>query len=463
MLRLEILKKIGNVSYIDSFLMKKGRNNLRKLSALELEEFLKWYLNQEFSDNSEYPFVVFHYLKEALEYKIDIDELATLSLCFKTMPEEYIYRFLKNNNRYIIPLNLNGLTLLKTYLTSRITDKEELINLINLLPESCYFDFDLAYRRLGEDNLDTLLEYNRKLNTNGKRENFTKKVLQTGKMTLEEIKRYFLEVGALVITQVEYFGKLYEEAKDAEEKNKILDAFIDIINCNQNKIDQGIEKNEITGGFIPSCYEYIYAISRPIKFSMKMKNQMARKLLNAKNYKFMYEWLSNIKCSFNYELIDALMLEGKFVVKETLAIIDNNYLEYALTKLLTRDKDFISEVIELICNESKLFFDINRIDKILGFIYYRYYDFKISKESAINLINMASKYTPKFMNEYDFSESERNDIYEAYEDYESDFIRIYGLYLISGNKEYLYSEKDAKAKFAELKAIRKGIKERGKN
>ena len=191
---------------------------------------------------------------------------------------------------------------------------------------------------------------------------------------------------------------------------------------------------------------------------MDMKNEISKNLLQNKNWRFINElFFNSFESDNDYDMIDALMKENVEVVEDTLSSISDKYLEYALVKLLNRDRDFINEVIAYILNDyNKLryLFDIERIDMILDFVYYRFHDFKILKVWAINLIKLGSKYIPKFMSEYDFTKEEREDIFESYKLSDSDFERVYGSYLLTGDKDYWVSEKEAKEQFARFERCR---------
>ena len=58
------------------------------------------------------------------------------------------------------------------------------------------------------------------------------------------------------------------------------------------------------------------------------------------------------------------------------------------------------------------------------------------------------------MSEFDFTKEEREDIFESYKWMDSDFERVYGSYLLTGDKDYWVSEEEAKAQFARFERCR---------
>lgn len=249
------------------------------------------------------------------------------------------------------------------------------------------------------------------------------------------------------------FISLYKNA-DSVQKKKIIEEFIAIMNANQNDVD------EIHNGNLIEGYDfYLSNIKGNSNISMKMKNDIARKILEDKNYDFIYAWFrSNIMCDYNFNLIDALMLEDECVARNVLAFINLRYLEYAVSKLLNRDKDFIIRVMNIMCS-SVYSIDQYRVDQILDMIFNRYYDFKLSRRSILNLIMARSKYLPRFMCKLQFSVDERQTLLDCHWMNE-DFRTIYEKYLRTGDRKYLPSEREAKREFEELQNSRQRLRNR---
>lgn len=456
---LKMLMSIGNLKWLDDYL---NIRILNKLSVEDLKKFVIWYLNQEYDAKTNNKECVFGILDVARK-KIPLEELEELvinSRFMQSKPDKDFYYFFRfddflNSNGNL--LNLEGMPLLQTYLTSRVASNEELILLINT---KAAIDYDYAFRRLVSiGNIDTLLEYTKQLSQNEKfcQSELAKKMALSGLYSLEEIESFFKEVVLIADTIVDTFAKLFEHTQENEKRENVISTFISIVDFYQKKVDNGQESDAKKGDYLPGYNECAFSILK-FSISMDMKNEISKNLLQNKNWRFINElFFNSFESDNDYDMIDALMKENVEVVEDTLSSISDKYLEYALVKLLNRDRDFINEVIAYILNDyNKLryLFDIERIDMILDFVYYRFHDFKILKVWAINLIKLGSKYIPKFMSEYDFTKEEREDIFESYKLSNSDFERVYGSYLLTGDKDYWVSEKEAKEQFARFERCR---------
>lgn len=462
---LKILMRIGNLKWIDDYVDIKILN---KLSAKDLKKFVIWYLNQEYDAKTNNKECVFGILDVARK-KIPLEELEELvinSRFMQSKPDKDFYCFFRcdvflNNKGNL--LNLEGMPLLQTYLTSRIDTNDELIFLIN---RNAAIDYDYAFRKLvSVGNVDTLLEYAKQLNQNEKyyhygkhcQSDLAKQMALSGLYSLEEIEKFFKEVVLRSETIVEIFIKFFEYTQENEKRNIVINTFISIVDFYQKKIDSGQETDSKTGDYLPGYDECAFSISR-FDISSDMKNIISKNLLQNKNYRFINElFFNDFEFDYDYDIIDALMEENIEDVENTLSSINDKYLEYALVKLLNRGKDFVSDFISYMCNDYDrllYLFEIDRVDTILDFIYYRFHDFKILKACAINLIKLGSKYIPKFMSEFNFTKEERRDIYELYKWRNSDFEKVYGSYLLTGDKDYWVSEEEAKEQFARLERCR---------
>ncbi len=462
---LKILMKIGKLKWIEDYL---NIRILNKLSVEDLKKFVIWYLNQEYDAKTNNKECVFGILDVARK-KIPLEELEELvinSRFMQSKPDKDFYCFFRcdvflNNKGNL--LNLEGMPLLQTYLTSRIDTNDELILLINT---KAAIDYDYAFRKLvSVGNIDILLSYAKQLEQNEKYYHYgkychselTKKMALSSLYSLEEIEKFLKEVGVKADVIVEVFVYLFGQTKENQNKESVISTFISIVDFYQKKVDNGQESDAKKGDYLPGYNECAFSILK-FSISMDMKNEISKNLLQNKNWRFINElFFNSFESDNDYDMIDALMKENVEVVEDTLSSISDKYLEYALVKLLNRDRDFINEVIAYILNDyNKLryLFDIERIDMILDFVYYRFHDFKILKVWAINLIKLGSKYIPKFMSEFDFTKEEREDIFESYKWIDSDFEKVYGSYLLTGDKDYWVSEKEAKEQFARFERCR---------
>ncbi len=452
MLNLSVLMKFDSILKAEKLL---GNNNyrlLKKLNEKQFKAFFTWYLEHEYNITTKFPMFSFSLINTA-EEKMEIDEIEELvmnSKYFETIPLDRIIYFLRCGS-FLKIVDLDHFTFLKTFFTSKIKDYDILIELIN---GKRNIDYDYVFRSLVEiKDIEKLIEYNNILFNLEDRRKLIKVMIDSCYYTLEDFQNFIFNTILYIKDIVNILVELYNK-ENVYDKNEILDMFI----FETDIISPGYQESKYSLRDIR--YSYAYEITRNGNISLEMKNDIAKRLLEEKNYDFIYEWfLNNIDCDYNYKIIDTMMLEDEGMVKKVLASVSNKYIEYALTKLLDRDRSFIRYVIEYICRDYDIIgqFEVERIDKILEFIYYRYYDFKISKISAINLIKLGSKYISKFMSEYEFSEEERKDISDFYSwtGGDLDFQIVYGKYLRSGDKKYLLRETDAKSMFLELENKRK--------
>lgn len=453
---LKILMRLGLVHSVDEYLLKNNGRNLAKLRKKinDFDNFLKWYLNQEYDSDPKYNQAVFHYLNARNLVNLDkdiIEEMAIESRYLESIPEEEIMMFLSNFN-YDKFNALTSMKVLGTYLTSRISNS---FDLISLMDKRAPIDYDYAYRKLLTGSVIGKLEeyYYSVKRSMDIRINLGIKAAQSGLYSVEELKNFFLDVNMPSVVVIESFIGLYKNA-DLVQKEKIIEEFIAIMNANQNDVD------EIHNGNLIEGYDfYLSNIKGNSNISMKMKNDIARKILEDKNYDFIYAWFrSNIMCDYNFNLIDALMLEDECVARNVLTFINLRYLEYAVSKLLNRDKDFIIRVMNIMCS-SVYSIDQYRVDQILDMIFNRYYDFKLSRRSILNLIMARSKYLPRFMCKLQFSVGERQTLLDCHWMNE-DFRTIYEKYLRTGDRKYLPSEREAKREFEELQNSRQRLRNR---
>ena len=315
---LKILMRIGNLKWIDDYVDIKILN---KLSAKDLKKFVIWYLNQEYDAKTNNKECVFGILDVARK-KIPLEELEELvinSRFMQSKPDKDFYCFFRfddflNSNGNL--LNLEGMPLLQTYLTSRIGLDEDLILLIN---RKSAIDYAYAFRKLASvGNIDTLLEYAKQLNRDEKyyhygkhcQSDLAKQMALSGLYSWDEIERFFKEVVLRSETIVEIFIKFFEYTQENEKRNIVINTFISIVDFYQKKIDSGQETDSKTGDYLPGYDECAFSISR-FDISSDMKNIISKNLLQNKNYRFINElFFNDFEFDYDYDIIDALMEEN---------------------------------------------------------------------------------------------------------------------------------------------------------
>lgn len=428
MLRLDILMALGNINLINRFLFKNNRKNLKKLKRGKIETFIKWYLRCNYDESAYDKYAIYFYLDEAVR-KIGPNKVLLLvekSGFFESRPVEEIAYYFKILHNLDIP-ELKKVKSFRTYLTSKITKSYDLIELINNRVD---IDYDCAFKSLLEiQNIHYLITYIKALIRLDNKKRFVQAIINSNMYSLDELKTIFLAVKFAPNIVMEFITNIYKSTYSQEDRGKIIDTFDSLIEATEHRVNFDTSSEGLEEGYKGYAYQISLAKDMPVN----MKNDLAKKLIETKNYKFIYEWfLKDIKCSYNYDMIDCLILASEDVVANALVCINDKYVEYAVTKLLSRDKAFVFSVMEFIfIRVTDL--DILRMDRILAMIYAIYDDFKLSKTAAINLIKHKSMYMPKYINEYEFNADEKERIEDIYE-WVKLFLVIYESFIGKGNK-----------------------------
>lgn len=447
MLRLNILMQFNLISRIEKLILQNNGEYFLRLNKKEFTKFLNWYFSQEYQSTKEHqnaPFKCIELATNALDNE-DIDEQAISSKLFTSIPEERIYSFFKTGCYYPV-LDIKTFPLLQTYLTSRITDDQ---NLINLLNRSISIDADYAYRKLAEEELKQIIRYFNSLMHGEDRKNFTLQIFRNH--SLEDLKIFFESIDCPIYIIVEGFTQNYNNEPSQEVKSQILDTLISLFGSSTSPTQ---EETSIEENYYHKTYEeYARNIAANKNVTEEMKNQLAQKLLKDKNYDFIYYWFtSDIECAYNYQIIAAMTKEDADICTKLLMSINDKYLEHAFIKIINQGKEKVAQVIHEICEKIE-FFEISRVDKILAMVYFKDYNFQISKEDALSLILAGSIYIPKFINDFEFAENEREMILASFEN-SPDLLSLYGAYLHSGFKDKLLPKSENEEKLAQMRARR---------
>lgn len=446
MLKLNVLMQFNLISRIEKLILQNNGEYFLRLNKKEFTKFLNWYFSQEYQSAKEHqsaPFKCLELATNTLDNE-DIDEQAISSKFFTSIPEERIYSFFKTGCYYPV-LDLKTFPLLQTYLTSRITDNQ---NLINLLNRSISIDADYAYRKLAEEELKQLIKYFISLMHREDRDNFAFQIFKNH--SLEDLKKFFENVDCPIYIIVEGFTRNYNNEPSQEVKSQILDTLISLFGLSSSPtLETPIEENY----YHKTYEEYARNISANKNVTEKMKNQLAQKLLKDKNYDFIYYWFtSDIECAYNYQIIATMTKEDANICTRLLMAINDKYLEHAFMKIENQGKEKVAQVIREICEKLE-FFEISRVDKILAMVYFKDYNFQISKESAFNLVLAGSIHIPRFINDFEYAENEREMILASFEN-SPDLLSLYGAYLHSGSKDKLLPKSENERKLAQMRTRR---------
>lgn len=430
----KLLRMLEDTKYYCPVLSRIMGSNLEKIDEDKIKDFLSWFLKQEY--NIKDKMLLFHFLEVAKE-KVEIstlEEMAVDSRYFETMPERIIIDYFTNRRSNF----LSRSSIFKTYLTSKINRN---ITLLRLIGMNAYIDYDYAYRRLAsEDDVETLIDY---ANYKGVRGNdkYALAVADNLNLSLDDIKKFFQKTDTYSYTMAESFAIVYLRSKN-EEKDAVITSLIEI--SEYPKVDDDRDYLERKNGKITEKYQdVLYGISESKIWTDEMKSCMAKKLLAMKNLEYIYYWfIFEIECSFNYQLIDAVLEESEYAIVDLLISLNDNYFQYAIMKVFDKGKDYLRSLVQVMALDMSLE-DINGVDRILDFLYYVDYEYQISQEAAFNLLLAGSIYAPKYLSEYHWSNSEREQILKVYGVMHPIYLKCFKEYLSTGNPLKLPDKNEA--------------------
>lgn len=196
--------------------------------------------------------------------------------------------------------------------------------------------------------------------------------------------------------------------------------------------------------------QFLDALKRNEKITEDHKNYLANKLIESKDYFKMLDWLANIECEDNYKVIDALI--GNAVGFTILQAVSDKYICYTLKKLLEfGDIDVNALFIED--------YDLEKTNLILDSLYSLKEDVKFSKRMVLKLLKKGVDKFPVIINQCELSEKERLEVLSSLKEINSDWLIIYGKYLVTGNYYAKTAEETAEEQLIKIRSL----ESKGKN
>lgn len=429
----KILRILENTKFYCPILTGIMGSNLEKIDEDKTKDFLSWFLSQEYDKKDK--MLLFHFLEVAKE-KVGIEtleEMAVDSRYFESMPESIIIDYFSNRRSNF----LSRSSIFKTYLTSKISKNETLLRLIGM---NAYIDYDYAYRRLASGNdVETLIDYARcrGVKNNNK---YALAVLDNSTLSLDDIEKFFQKTDAYSEVLAEGFGRIYLRSNE-EEKDAVITTLIEI--SEYPKVDGGRSYLDRRNEKITEKYQdVILGISESKIWTDEAKVHMAKKLLAMKNLEYIYYWfMYEIECSFNSNLIEAVLKESEYAVIDLLISLNDNYFQYAIMKVLDKGKDYLHSLVQVMAMDMSLE-EIDRVDRILDFLYYVDYEYEMPRAAAFNLLLAGSIYAPKYLSEYHWSNIEREQILKVYDVMHPIYLQNFEEYLKTGNPLKLPDKKE---------------------
>ena len=387
--------------------------------------FLKVYLDRPFDNSCDEPFKIFDFIDDFVVEDKDCElceQMMIGSKYFETMPLEKAILALNEFSSITFWWDFNT-EKFSRYLVSKITDSKILLN------ESLETIANLyeSYSGLGIEDfiIDLGKNYVIKLSyLLGCSD--SKKLLRYCRGTLfeEEIKEVCIKGNLSVEDIFDLVLKKYETSE--------LDALFEIIMSKNKRIDSVDDITKISKSSV--FKQFLHELNKDEKITEEHKNSLASNLLKSKNYPRMLDWLFNIECEYNKLLIDELV--GKVTDFTILFNVSKPYVSYALEKVLqggniatfnfpTADSLFTNE-----------YGDIEKLNLILDGLFRLKPDVKFSKDLVIDFLKKGVNKFSVLINQYELTMEERLEVFQALKEINSDWIIVYGVYLLGGDKAF---------------------------
>lgn len=408
----------------------KGLNEVIKssprisMSNKDAKNFLKVYLDRPFDSSAEEPFLIFDFLddftsgKNGYEHYKLCESLMIGSKYFETMPLEKVVEAL--DSFAFVTTWAFDTEEFSTYLISKITDSKILLGysfryIANLY--ECYSDFGFEDKILGL-GVDYAISLSEELEYSDSRELLS---FYKSHVLLKEFVT-LCQKGDFSVKDI--FDNVLHNY-DTSELDTLFDIIINKVELKNAVIDTRRKRT------ISVFEQFLDELNRREKITEQHKNYLAEKLLETKNYPRMLDWLANIDCEANKKLIDELV--GKVPDFTLLFNVSKKYAPYAVGKILQYGNigqfDFQTGDTLFSCDYG----DIEKIDIILDALYELKPDIKFSKDIVIKLLKNGVNKFATLINTYELTDVERLDILQSLKEINSDWLIIYGAYLVSGD------------------------------
>lgn len=389
--------------------------------------FLKVYLDRPFDSSSDEPFKIFDFIDEFVikdkDYEL-CEQIMIGSKYFETMPSEKVILAL-DEFAFITTWNLNT-EKFSRYLISKIPDSKILQN-ESLGTVAHLYEY---YSGLGIEDfiIDLGKDYIIKLSYLLGCSN-SKELLRYCRGTLfeEEIKEVCIKGNLSVEDIFDLILRKYETSE--------LDVLFEIIMSKDKRENPG---DDITRLSELSVFEqFLDELNKDEKITEYHKNYLALKLLESKNIILILKWLANVECEENKTIIDKLA--GRIEDCLLLSFITKKFIFYTVNKILStaRFRNFNPD--SLITNDSydwDDYEDVERLNCILDSLYQLKPDVKFSKGLVIDFLKKGVNKFPVLINQYELTKEERLEIFQTLKEIDSDWIIVYGVYLLGGDKAF---------------------------
>lgn len=386
--------------------------------------FLKIYLDRPFDSSSDEPFKIFDFLysfvAEEKDYEL-CEKMMIGSKYFETMPLESSIQSLERFAS-ITTWDCNT-EKFSRYLISKITDAKILLNeslrtIANLY--ECYSGLGFEDKIL-EMGKDYIIELSYELDYSDSRK------------LLMKCREHFSKEEFVVLCQKGDFST--SDIFDLVLNNYLtseLDTLLDIVISKKERKNSIIDIRRKRN--ISVFEQFLDELNRRDEITEEHKNYLASKLLKSKNGPRMLDWLANIECESNKTLIDDLV--GKASDFTILFNVSKKYVFYTLEKVLqggnivkfnfpTADTLFMDD-----------YGDIEKLNLVIDGLFKLKPDVKFSKDLGIDFLKKGVNKFSVLINQYELTKEERLEIFQTLKEINSDWIIVYGVYLLGGDKAF---------------------------
>lgn len=385
----------------------KGNLNTEK----ELQKFCKAYLKRSFDNSLEEPFKIFEFLDNNLFRNSDFkyfEDLIINSKYMDTMPEEYVIEAILAFDSLELSTEMKRVirTLFYKIKNPKLLLENSMSEICHLI--STYFPW-IIDKLLELDDMEYIKKISFELDIS---DNFRIMQELVRIKTIVEICNLCIE-GNFAANAI-FSSLLYCYKND---KIKCLDSLWKIM----------ISKDRT---FFKQC---LTELKNRQEFTEEDKNYLALKLVETKEYSKMLDWVSCVDCDTNKKMIDELV--GRVADFVLVYSTTEKYVSYALENILKHseiNEDGFKVGDEIFYGE----YDEEKLNFVLNCLFDIEPNIKFSKRIVIKLLKLEVNKFPVLINDYQFTPEEKLEIFEALRAINSDWLIVYGVYLLGGDRPF---------------------------
>ncbi len=393
---INLILRFKGIDGVDKFLGK-HRDYFKDMDALKTIKFMQKYLDFDYQiRKSDFSFL--DYLDNSMVESRWYPVLIKNSKCFKTMTD------------------IDKVYLLNDYLDSKGSDlfireslmiifQEEALRIL-MDSESLIAKFPniFAKKLLESGNIDLVIE-------SRKCPSYLMYYLNeyiNNYFPLKDIKKYLLNYSNYNEATMQVLTSCWEHGSSNKEEVLRVISEIIIEKCIEKKKNQ--TKIEEIDTFLNNLINGLIGYKEEV-YSKKDLDLIARLLEESGNKEAVMYFLTHTICSYNYEIIDKIMLNFDNLPMLFNAV-DKFYVNYITTRILLGYPKVVKHSFVSYISKHYSLFSVMVLDKILFLAYTCAYMF--DKEEIMGFLKAGSSYIKDILYNYTFSDNERFMIVEKY-------------------------------------------------